>query len=181
MVESPCTECSGEGRNVAQRRLEVDIPAGIHDGQRILIRGEGDAGYQGGARGNVFVVVRVRRDPRFVRDGNDLHTGVRLTMTEAALGSTMVLPAPGGEIELEIPPGAQPGDVRTLTRRGMPTLHGPGSGNLYVKIEVAVPTRMNEEQRRLLEDFDRQAGPETYGAGGDEDEGFFRRLKSALR
>jgi molecular chaperone DnaJ len=181
VVESPCAECGGEGRNVAQRRLDVDIPAGIHDGQRILIRGEGDAGFQGGARGNVFVVVRVRRDPRFVRDGNDLHTVVRLTMTEAALGSTMSLAAPGGEVELEIPPGTQPGDVRTFLRRGMPALHGLGRGNLYVKLEVAVPTRMNNEQRRLLEDFDRQARAETYGARGDEDEGFFRRLKSALR
>jgi molecular chaperone DnaJ len=181
VVETPCTDCGGDGRKVTQRRLEVDIPAGIHDGQRILIRGEGDAGFQGGTRGNVLVVVRVRRDPRFVRDGDDLHTVVRLTMTEAALGSTMSVAAPGGEVELEVPPGSQPGAVRVVPRRGMPALRGSDRGDLYVRLDVAVPTRMTEEQRRLLEDFGRQAGPETYGSGDDEDEGFFRRLKSALR
>ena len=88
VFETPCSACEGEGRTIARRQLDVDIPPGIHDGQRILIRGEGNAGYQGGTPGNVLVVVRVRPDPRFIRDGDDLRTTIRLTMTEAALGTT---------------------------------------------------------------------------------------------
>ena len=180
VFETPCGECGGEGRTIARRQLDVEIPAGIHDGQRILIRGEGNAGYQGATPGNVFVVVRVRPDPRFARVGEDLHTTVRLTMTEAALGTTTSIATPGGEVGLEILPGTQPGEVRVLPRQGMPALRGSRRGDLHVTLDVAVPTRMNEEQRRLLEDFGRQAGPETYAAP-DDDDGFFSRLKSALR
>jgi molecular chaperone DnaJ len=180
VFETPCTACEGDGRTIARRQLDVDIPAGIHDGQRILIRGEGNAGYQGGTPGNVFVVVRVRPDPRFVRDGDDLRTTIRLTMTEAALGTTALVATPGGEVELEVPSGTQPGAVRVLQRQGMPALQGARRGDLYVKLEVAVPTQMTDEQRRLLQDFGRQEGPETY-AVTDDDDGFFSRLKSALR
>jgi molecular chaperone DnaJ len=178
VVEKACRECRGEGRVVSQRRLDVDVPAGIHDGQRIRIAGEGHAGL-GGESGNAFVVVRVRPDPRFVRDGNDLHTAVRLTMTEAALGTTRPIPTLAGEVSLDIAPGTQPGVVRVLPGQGMPTLHGSRPGDLYVRLDVAVPTRLTDEQRALLEDFERREGPDTYSGG--EDEGFFRRLKSALR
>jgi molecular chaperone DnaJ len=179
VVDTPCEECKGERRTLVQRRIEVDVPAGIHDGQRIRIAGEGHAGTDAAERGNVFVVVRVRPDPRFVRDGDDLHTAVRLTMTDAALGTTARVPSLAGELELEVAPGTQPGVVRVLPAKGMPSLHGSRPGNLYVRLDVAVPTRLTEGQRQLLEDFDRESGPETYAAG--EDEGFFRRLKSALR
>jgi molecular chaperone DnaJ len=180
VFETPCGECGGEGRTIARRQLDVEIPAGIHDGQRILIRGEGNAGYQGGTPGNVFVVVRVRPDPRFARDGDDLHTTVRLTMTQAALGTATSIATPGGDVPLEIVPGTQPGEVLVLPRQGMPSLRGGRRGDLRVTLHVAVPTRMTEEQRRLLEDFGRQAGPDTYAAP-DDDDGFFSRLKSALR
>ncbi|MDQ3671346.1 MAG: J domain-containing protein [Actinomycetota bacterium] len=179
VLEKPCGDCDGEGRRVVQRELEVDVPAGIHDGQRIRIRGEGHAGFQSGESGNAFVVVRVRPDPRFVRDGDDLHTAIRLTMTDAALGTTARVDALGGELELDVAPGTQPGSVRTLHGQGMPTLRSARRGDLYVRLDVALPTNMTEEQRRLLEDFGRQAGPETYKQAGDE--GFFSRLKSALR
>ena len=181
VLETPCAECDGEGRRVIQRKLEVDVPAGIHDGQRIRIRGEGHAGFQSGESGNAFVVVRVRTDSRFVRDGDDLHTAIRLTMTDAALGATAHVDALGGELELEVAPGTQPGAVRVLQGQGMPTLRSARRGDLYVRLDVALPTSMTEEQRQLLEDFGRQAGPETYKPEDDEDEGFFRRLKSALR
>ena len=181
VLETPCAECDGEGRRVIQRKLEVDVPAGIHDGQRIRIRGEGHAGFQSGESGNAFVVVRVRPDSRFVRDGDDLHTAIWLTMTDAALGATTHVDALGGELELEIASGTQPGAVRVLRGQGMPTLRSTRRGDLYVRLDVALPTSMTEEQRQLLEDFGRQAGPETYKPEDDEDEGFFRRLKSALR
>ena len=178
VVESPCKECRGEARVLVQRSIDVEIPAGIHDGQRIRIAGEGHMG-QSGQRGSVFVVVRVRNDPRFVRDGDDVHTALRLTMTDAALGTTATVSTLAGEVELEIPPGTQPGVVRVLPGQGMPSLHGSRSGDLYVRLDVAVPTRMNDEQRALLKDFDRRSTPSTYASG--DDDGFFGRLKSALR
>jgi molecular chaperone DnaJ len=115
-----------------------------------------------------------------VRDGDDLHTAHRLTITEAALGTTAHVPALGGDVQLEVPAGTQPGEVQVLYGKGMPSVQGIRTGDLYVRLDVAVPTRMTAEQRELLEDFSRRSGPETY-AGGDEDEGFFQRLKSALR
>jgi molecular chaperone DnaJ len=178
-LEAACTDCAGDGRLVASRRLDIDVPAGIHDGQRIRVRGRGHAGFRGGAQGDAFVVVRVRPDPRFVRDGDDLHTAVRVTMTEAALGASARVSTPGGELELEVPPGTQPGEVRVLAGQGMPSLQGR-RGDLHVRLDVAVPTRLTDDQRRVLEDFGAQAGPETYEPR-DDDEGFFRRLKSALR
>jgi molecular chaperone DnaJ len=179
-LESPCGDCAGEGRIVEGRRLEIDVPAGIRDGQRIRVRGGGHAGFRGGERGDAFVLVRVRPDARFVRDGDDLHTGVRLTMTEAALGTTVRVAAPGGDLDVEVEPGTQPGEVRVVEGRGMPSLQGR-RGALYVRLDVAVPTRLTDEQRLLLEDFGRQAGAEAYVPKDDEDGGFFRRLKSALR
>jgi molecular chaperone DnaJ len=182
VLETPCRECDGEGRVVAPRQLELDVPAGIHDGQRIRVRGEGHAGFRSRDRGNAFVTVRVRRDPRFLRDGDDLHTTMRLTMTDAALGTIVRVPALAGELELEVRPGAQPGEVRILQGHGMPSLNGSRRGDLYVRLDVAVPMQLTDEQRRLLEDFEREAGPETYERGPGEDEGgFFRRFKSALR
>jgi molecular chaperone DnaJ len=179
-LEAPCANCEGEGRVVARRRLTVDIPAGIHDGQRIRLRGEGHAGFRGGPTGDVYAAVRVRPDPRFVRDGDDLHTAVRLTMTDAALGTTVRVTGPGGDLDLEVPAGAQPGAVRVVDGQGMPSLHGSRRGDLYVRLDVAVPSRLNDDQRRLLEEFDRQTSDDAY-APDDEDGGFFRRLKSALR
>jgi len=181
VLETPCGDCDGEGRRVVQRTLEVEVPAGIHDGQRIRIRAEGHAGFQSGENGNAFVVVRVRPDPRFVRDGDDLHTAIRLTMTDAALVATAHVDALGEELELEVAPGTQPGVVRVLQGQGMPMLRSGRRGDLYVRLDVALPTNITEEQRQLLEEFGRQAGPETYRPEEDEDEGFFRRLKSALR
>ena len=179
VVESPCKDCRGEARLLVQRSIDVEVPAGIHDGQRIRIPREGHAG-QSGQRGSVFVVVRVRSDSRFVRDGDDLHTAVKLTMTDAALGTTARVATLAGDAELEVGPGTQPGVVHVLRGQGMPSLHGSRSGDLYVRLDVAVPTRMSEEQRALLEDFDRRTTPETYTSGEDDDS-FFQRLKSALR
>jgi molecular chaperone DnaJ len=181
VLEQPCSECQGDGRVVARRQLEVDVPKGIHDGQQIRVRGEGHAGFRSAARGNAFVVVRVRPDPRFVRDGDDLHTVVRVTMTDAALGTTAKVLGPAGDIDLDVPAGTQPGEVRTVKGHGMPSLRGSRRGDLYVRLDVAVPTQLTAEQRRVLEDFGSNVGQDAYVSPDEEDEGFFRRLKSALR
>jgi molecular chaperone DnaJ len=180
-LERPCADCRGDGRIVRRASLEVDVPPGIHDGQQIRLRGEGHAGFRSHERGNVFVVVRVRPDPRFVRDGDDLYTALRLTMTDAALGTRATVASLSGEVELEVPPGTQPGEVRELKGEGMPSLRGSRRGSLYVRLDVAVPTELDAEQRRLLEELDAKLPPAAYVSPDDEDEGFFRRLKSALR
>lgn len=181
VLEDPCRECAGEGRTRARRQLEVEVPAGIHDGQSMRVRGEGHAGLRGGELGNALVTVRVRPDPRFVRDGDDLHTAVQVTMTDAALGATVGVPALGGDVELEIPPGTQPGEVRVLPGRGMPSLRGSRRGNLYVRLDVAVPRKLTEEQRSLLEQLAERTGPEAYEEEHSEDEGFLRRLRDVFR
>jgi molecular chaperone DnaJ len=162
---------------VDQRTLEVDIPAGIHDGQRIRISGEGHVGTLGGRAGDLYVEVRVRPDSRFVRDHDDVISTVDLTMTQAALGATLTLPTLDGEVELEFAPGTQPGEVRVLRGRGMPILQGFGRGDHRVLVNVAVPRRLTEEQRGLLEEFERREEQDTYKA----DEGFFEKLRSAFR
>ncbi len=180
VLESPCATCRGEGRLVSKRRLEVEVPAGIHDGQRVRIRSAGHAPFRGGERGDAYIGVRVRTDSRFVRDGNDLHTSVRLTMTDAALGKVVRVPGVGGDLDLSVPAGVQPGDVKVISGEGMPSLAGTRRGDLYVRLDVAVPTRLSDEQKELLQELDRTTDDETYAAR-DDDEGFFRRLKSALR
>jgi molecular chaperone DnaJ len=181
VLEQPCSECSGEGRRLARSELEVEIPPGIHDGQQIRVRGQGHAGHRSSERGSVFVVVRVRPDERFVRDGDDLHTALRLTMTDAALGTTATVTTLTGEVELEVPPGTQPGELRVLPGEGMPSLQGSRRGSLYVRLDVAVPTALDAEQRRLVEQVGQALGPEAYVPKSHEGEGFFNRLKSALR
>jgi len=180
VLEQPCADCRGDGRVVRRTQLEVDVPRGIHDGQQIRVRGEGHAGFRSSERGNAFVVVRVRPDERFVRDGDDLHTAVRLTMTEAALGTTTTVTSLSDEVPLEVPPGTQPGEVRVLRAQGMPALRGSGRGSLYVRLDVAVPTALDEEQRALVEQLDEKLDDDAYRPR-DEDGGFFSRLKSALR
>ena len=177
LVEHPCLDCEGSGRTVEERTLDVDVPPGIHDGQQIRISGEGHAGDLGGRAGDVYVQVRITPHPRLVREGNDLFCTVDLTMTEAALGTTVRVPTLAGETELELQPGTQPGRLHVLRGKGMPVLQGFGRGDQRVLVNVQVPRRLSEEQRRLLEEFEQSASEETYEA----DEGFFQKLKSAFR
>ena len=177
VVEHPCLECDGSGRTVEERTLDVEIPPGIHDGQQIRLSGEGHAGDLGGPAGDVYVQVRVKPHPRLVREGNDLFCAVDLTMTEASLGAKVRIPTLDGEEELELEPGTQPGRLHVLRGKGMPVLQGFGRGDQRVLVNVQVPRRLTEEQRRLLEEFERSASDETYEA----DEGFFQKLKSAFR
>jgi molecular chaperone DnaJ len=176
-IDEPCPDCNGDGRTVEERKLDVEIPAGIHDGQQIRISGEGHAGGGGARAGDVYVEVRVKPDPRFVREGDDVFSTVDLTITQAALGTTLSVPTLTGDTELEFPEGTQAGEVRVLRGRGMPVLQGFGRGDHRVLVNVAVPRRLNDEQRRLLEEFARSTDDETYRA----DEGFFDKLKSAFR
>lgn len=177
IVERPCRDCDGAGRTVEERKLEVELPPGIHDGQRIRLSGEGHAGALGGRAGDLYVLVRVRPDPRFVREGNDVFSTVDLTMTQAALGATVTVATLDGEVELSFEPGTQPGEIRVLRGRGTPVLQGHGRGDHRILVNVAVPHRLSEEQQRLLREFEQTADEGTYRP----DEGFFDKLKSAFR
>ena len=177
LVEHPCEECEGEGRTVERRTLSVEVPAGIHDGQRIRLSGAGHAGSLGGPAGDVYVRVRVRRDERFVREGDDVYSTIDLTITEAALGAARTIDTLDGEVELTFDAGTQPGEIRVLPGRGMPVLQGFGRGDHRVLVNVVVPRHLTDEQRALLEEFARATGEENYRP----DEGFFEKLKSAFR
>jgi molecular chaperone DnaJ len=177
LIEHPCRDCDGSGQVLDERKLDLEIPPGIHDGQRIRLSGEGHSGVLGGRAGDVYVRVRVRPDPQFVREGDDIFSTVDLTMTQAALGARVTIPTLDGVTELEFDPGTQPGEVVVLRGRGMPVLQGFGRGDQRVLVNVAVPRKLTDEQRELLGEFERSAGEDTYRP----DEGFFDKLKSAFR
>ncbi len=150
--EQPCAQCNGRGREVRDRTLKVDIPAGISDGQRIRLGGRGHAGEPGGPPGDLYVRVRVRDDDRFIRDGDDLICALDVAAPLAALGTTLPIPTLEGEEDLEIPAGTQPGEVITLRARGMPVLQRPGRrGDLKVVVDVVIPRRLRPEQQELLQ------------------------------
>jgi molecular chaperone DnaJ len=177
IVTSPCPECDGAGQVVEERTADVEVPPGIHDGQRIRLAGDGHAGPAGGRAGDLYVLVHVRPDARFVRDGNDILSTVDVTMTQAALGATLTVPTLDGDYELDLEPGTQPGAVHVLKGKGMPVLQGFGRGEHRVVVNVAVPSRLTDEQRTLLEQFERLAGEDTYRA----DESFLDKLRAAFR
>jgi molecular chaperone DnaJ len=178
IVEHRCATCEGAGRLVAERAIDVDVPAGIHDGQRIRLGGEGHAGALGGPRGDVFVQVRVRPEPGLEREGDDLLARVDVTMTQATLGTTVTVPSPDGSVEVEVGPGTQPGTIRVLAGKGMPALGTRRRGDLLVQIGVLVPSRLTDEQRRGVEELAEALDDDAYG---EDDDGFFDRLKSAFR
>jgi molecular chaperone DnaJ len=177
IVEHPCKPCEGAGRVMETRTLDVEVPAGIHDGQRIRVSGEGHSAPAGGRAGDVYVLVRVRPDPRFVREGNDIFSQVDLTIVQASLGATMTVETLEGPVELELPAGVQPGEVRVLRGRGMPVLQGFGRGDQRVLVNVSVPRHLTHDQRRLLDEFELASDEHTY----HHDESFFEKLKSTFR
>ena len=177
VVATPCTRCGGDGRIAEDRTLDVDVPAGIHDGQRIRIQGAGHAASLGAPAGDAYVEIHVRADERLVREGDDLAVAVEVTMIDAALGVTVSVPTPEEELEVELPAGTQPGDVRTIRGRGMPSLRTGRRGDLHVHVEVAVPRRLEPEQRALLAELRQKLGDDAYR----DEHGFFGRLRRALR
>jgi molecular chaperone DnaJ len=173
-IEQYCGTCHGSGRTLATRSLEVEIPEGIHDGQRIRITGEGHAGGLGARPGDAYIQVRVRNDDRFVREGNDIFSQVDLTVVDAALGTAVEIETLDGTVRLEFDPGTQPGEVRVLRGKGMPVLQGFGRGDHRVLVNVTVPRKVTAEQRRLLEEFDELSDDETY----QHHQGFFEKLRN---
>jgi molecular chaperone DnaJ len=177
IVKQPCETCRGTGRTRAVRTVKIDLPAGIADGQRLRLSGEGGAAAEGGRPGDLYVHVQVAPDEHFLRDGDDLIYRLDVTMIEAALGTIVNVPALDGEIELTLPPGTQPGEIKTYRNRGVPVLQGHGRGDLKVVVNVSVPRHLSSEQRALLEQF---AGL-THAKNYEKDEGFFDKVKAVFR
>jgi molecular chaperone DnaJ len=171
--KEPCKVCRGGGRKVERQKVAVDVPAGIADGQRLRIAGRGHAGEHGGPPGDVYLLVRVREDPRFVRDGDDLVTAVDVAAPLAALGTTVEVPTVDGSAELEIPAGTQPHETLVIRGAGMPALRRRRHGDLRVVVNVIVPRHLSREQRERYEQLAGSLAEHNLRS----EEGVFAKLK----
>ena len=151
IIKTPCDGCRGAGRVEKERTMEVKIPAGVETGSRLRIAGEGESGTQGGATGDLYVVVHVKEHEQFERQGSNLYASVPVTFAQAALGSEVTVQTLDGQQQVKIPAGTQTGTVFRLKGQGVPVLGGRGRGDLFVSVTVVTPTTLTREQRRLLE------------------------------
>jgi molecular chaperone DnaJ len=174
--EQPCRDCRGRGRRAAKRKIDVDVPAGIANGQRLRLSGRGHAGELGAQPGDLYVLVRVQEDKRFVREGDDLITALDVPAPLAALGSTLEVPTLEGSASIELSPGTQPGEVLTIRGEGMPSLGRSRRGNLRVVVNVVIPRRLSDEQRALLEQLSGTLTEENLRS----EESMFAKLRRAL-
>lgn len=153
VIEKPCVDCGGEGRTTQTSRMKLRIPAGVATGARLRSPGSGEAGLRGGPPGDLYVVIHVEEHAIFERDGSDLQCQVPLPFPTAALGGEISVPTLAGPIKLKIPAGTQSGAIFRVRQQGMPFLNSNSRGDLYIKAEVEVPTKLNEVQRKKLEEF----------------------------
>jgi molecular chaperone DnaJ len=160
VATTPCLECGGRGRRSTRRTLDVDLPAGIADGQRVRLTGHGHAGDRGGPPGDLYVLVAVAEDERFVRDGGDLVSVVDVPAPAAALGATVSVPTLDGDEEIDVPPGTQPGTVVTLRGLGMPEIGRGRRGDQRIVLNVVVPRNLDDRQRELLSELAASLGDE---------------------
>jgi molecular chaperone DnaJ len=177
-VADPCPACRGEGRLPTKRTLDVEIPAGLEDGDRIPIRGEGEAGRQGAPPGDLYVQISVAPHEVYERRGRDLVAEVTVPVTQAALGGTLTVPTLDGvDVEVPVPAGTQSGDVLSVRRAGLPVRGGGRRGDLRLVVRVQVPTGLDPEQRSLLERLAELRGEPLASNGA----GLFTRLRDAFR
>jgi molecular chaperone DnaJ len=155
VVPHPCKECGGSGRANAEREITVKVPAGVEDGTRLRLQGEGEAGMRGGERGDLYVDMTIAAHPVFTRRGRDLHCQVSVSMVQAALGAEIEIPTLDGPISHAVPRGLQPGSTMTLRGKGMPSLRS-SAGDLVVHVDVVIPRDLTKEQERLLQEFAQQ-------------------------
>lgn len=177
IVTSPCSACKGQGRVRKQSKVEVDIPAGIDDGQIINVRGYGDAGVNGGRTGDLRVAVSVRPHPLFERDGYDIWCEMKVSFQQAALGAELIVPTLDGKVSYPIHEGTQPGDVFKLKGKGIQRLNSHGRGDQYVRIIVEVPKNLTAKQKELLRAYDKECGnPQSEPQKDSGKGGFFNKF-----
>lgn len=151
IIRNPCGKCRGNGYQQVQRKLKINVPAGVDDGTRLRLAHEGQPGANSGPNGDLFVFLKVKAHPFFERNENDLHCTIPLNIGQAALGAEIEVPTLEGSQKLKIPEGTQSGTKFKLRHLGVPNLNGGGRGDLYVHVDVKVPSRLSREQRKLLE------------------------------
>lgn len=174
VITDPCAECGGTGRVVQERTLSVNIPAGIEDGTRIRLAGEGEAGVRGGPSGDLYIFVTLRPHAFFQRDGADLFCRVPVSMTTAALGGQFDVPTvDGGKTRVKVPDGTQTSKQFRLRGKGMPVLRSTKLGDMYIQVVVETPRNLSKRQRELLEEFESVSSKENH----PEASGFFARVK----
>lgn len=183
VIPRPCPECSGDGRVRSRRTLDIDVPAGVDDGNRIQLGAQGEAGPGGGPAGDLYVEVRLRPHPVFTRRDDTLYAAMRLPMTAAALGASLDLETFDGPRSVEVRPGTQPGQQVTLPGLGVPRLRGGGRGDLVVAMDVVIPTKLDDREEELLREFARVRGEESPSGEVSEagHHGLFSRIRGAFR
>ncbi len=173
-IEDPCASCNGAGRVTKERTLQVSIPAGVEDGTRIRLAGEGEAGVRGGPTGDLYIFLSIKPHEFFQRDGADVFCRVPIAMTTAALGGTIEVPTlDGNRVKKTVPDGTESGKQFRLKGKGMPVLRSKVQGDMYIQVEVETPKHLTRRQRELLEEFETESKAENNPASS----GFFARVK----
>jgi molecular chaperone DnaJ len=174
VISDPCTVCSGSGRVHREKTLQVSIPAGVEDGTRIRLAGEGEAGTRGGSSGDLYIFVSVAPHRFFKRDGGNLHTRVPIPLTTAALGGQIEVPTiDGTRARLQVPEGTQSGHRFRLRGKGMSELHSHSRGDMFCEVVVETPVNLTKRQKELLREFEKAGNGDTH----PESEGFFAKVK----
>ena len=174
IINDPCGSCSGSGRVMRERTLSVNIPAGVEDGTRIRLAGEGEAGMRGGPAGDLYIFLSIKPHEFFQRDGADIFCRVPISMTTAALSGHIDVPTvDGGKTRVKVPEGTETGKQFRLKGKGMPVLRSKVTGDMYIQVEVETPKNLTARQRELLENFER----ESHGETSPHSAGFFTRVK----
>jgi molecular chaperone DnaJ len=177
VISDPCLACSGAGRVTEERKLSVNIPAGIEDGTRIRLAGEGEAGLRGGTAGDLYIFLSIKPHEFFQRDGADIFCRVPVSVTTAALGGEFQVPTiDGGKTRVKVPDGTQTGKQFRLKGKGMPVLRSSRVGDMYIQVVVETPQHLTRRQRELLEEFEQVSSPQN----NPESTGFFARVRDFL-
>lgn len=176
VVKDPCKVCAGKGRVRVSRNVEVNIPAGIDNGQSFIMRGEGDHGQNGGPTGDAVVTASVKADPLFERDNYDIWCEIPLTYAQATLGDEITVPTVDGKVSYTVPEGTQPGTVFRLRNKGVPYVNGRGRGEQYVRVVLEVPKNLSGKQKDALKGFESMMSEKNY----EKRKTFFDRIKNAV-
>ncbi|QZY56541.1 molecular chaperone DnaJ [Crassaminicella profunda] len=176
IIEKPCEKCHGTGKELKQKKIQIKVPAGVDTGSVIPLRGEGEPGEKGGPSGDLYIVLRVRPHGIFKRDGNDVICEIPITFVQATLGDELVVPTLDGKIKYNIAEGTQSGTIFRIKGKGIPSLRGYGRGDLYVKVIVEVPKKLNEKQKELLKQFADIMGEDVH----EQRKSFFHKVKEVF-
>jgi len=174
--EKPCKTCKGHGIVRKRKTVDVNIPAGVESGNAVTLRGEGDLGAKGGPRGDAYVILNVQPHDLFKREGNDILCEIPITFAQAVLGDKITVPTLEGKVTYDVPEGTQSGTVFRLKTKGIPNVNGYGRGDLYVKVVVEIPKRLNDKQKKLLKEFSGSMGQDTH----EKQKGFINKLKETF-